>query len=431
MIGKLFERLIKTALCDHLEVNNLLSSDQHGFRTGRSCTTNLLEFMEKVTSAVDTGSPYDVIYFDFSKAFDKVPRERLLIKLAAYGIQGNILDWIGEWLRDRKQATVLNGHISTWLEVLSGVPQGSVLGPILFIIFINDITSCAQNIDCIKIFADDAKSGNTVDTSEKRDALQQCVNHMFQWSQTWQMKFNAQKCKVLHVGHSNIKHQYSLNGEPLTSEIKETDVGVDICANLKPSSQCSKAARTATQVLWQVARSFHYRDKFTFVKIYKTYVRPHVEFASPCWNPWLEGDIHAIERVQEQFVRMVSGLNGSTYKEKLIELGLLTLQDRRLYFDLLETYKIIHGFNNVKYGQWFTLVRDSLRRVTRDSAWPLNIIPCRARLDVRANFYTNRVATKWNTLPHEMRSNTSIIAFKKALKAYLLDTARSEIHGDD
>ena len=164
VIGKLFERLIKKTICDHLERNCLLTPAQHGFREGRSCTTNLLEFLEKVTKAVDSGSPYDVVYYDFSKAFDKVPRERLLVKLAAYGISGKLLDWIRNWLTGHYQATLLNGKLSSWIEVLSGVPQGSVLGPILFIIFINDIFTCATRIDCMKIFADDAKTGNRVDT---------------------------------------------------------------------------------------------------------------------------------------------------------------------------------------------------------------------------------------------------------------------------
>ena len=185
--------MLKNTICEHLESNNLLANAQHGFRNGKSCTTNLLEFVVKVTGAIDEGVPYDVIYYDFSKAFDKVPKERLLKKLEAYGIQGTILEWIRNWLTDRKQATMLNGHFSTWLEVLSGVPQGSVLGPILFIIYINDIYNCAANIDCIKIFADDAKTGHRVSNITDHNELQKCVDQMFKWSQDWLMDFNIKK----------------------------------------------------------------------------------------------------------------------------------------------------------------------------------------------------------------------------------------------
>ena len=426
VVGKLFERLIKRAICEHLETNNLLSPDQHGFRPGRSCTTNLLESLERILTSIDAGCPYDVIYYDFSKAFDKVPKERLLLKLEAYGIKGNLLKWLKDWLSGRKQATVINGHISEWLDVLSGVPQGSVLGPILFIIFINDIYKCATGIDCLKVFADDTKSGNRVDTSEGHRALQECINRLLKWANDWQMSFNAKKCKVLHFGHNNVMHSYDMEGVPLAADIVETDIGVDICTSLKPSKHCQRAARTAHQVLGQVTRSFHYRDKYVLPKIYKCYVRPHLEFACPVWAPWLTQDIDLLENVQKRFVRMVSGLTGITYEEKLQELGMMSLKDRRKYFDLIETFKCIRGLTNVDYKQWFTLIGDDNRRPTRGAYYPLNISPQRCRLDVRQNFFPNRVANAWNSLPHDMRQNLSLSAFKTNLKSHILESGSSD-----
>jgi hypothetical protein len=154
----------------HLEKNKLISQEQHEFLPGKSCCANLPEFMEKVTSAVDEGVPYDVIFLDFAKALDKMPRERLLTKLSAHGIRGATLCWIRNWLAGRPQREVLNGKSSSWEEVLSGVPQGILLGLMLFLIFINDLSGVARMTDAVKKFADDTTVGQSAGTCKIESA---------------------------------------------------------------------------------------------------------------------------------------------------------------------------------------------------------------------------------------------------------------------
>jgi Reverse transcriptase (RNA-dependent DNA polymerase) len=277
------ESILKDDIIAHLDRNKVINKTQHGFKSGRSCTTNLLEFLEPVTKASDDGKPVDIVYLDFAKAFDKVPHGRLLSKVAAAGIWGQVLDWIRDWLSGRTQRVVINGKFSDWTPVLSGVPQGSVLGPLLFNIYINDIDSAVTARQIIKKFADDTKLGQIIDSPAAAAELQATLNNIYEWSVTWGMKFNISKCHVMHVGKNNTTHVYTMGGQRLAVTKSEKDVGVIISDNLKPNEQCKKAAATASAVLGQIHRAFHYRDRHTYVRLYAQYVRPHLEFAASAY----------------------------------------------------------------------------------------------------------------------------------------------------
>ena len=200
----------KKSVCKHLENNAVITRSQHGFFKNKSCQTNLISFFDPVTSLVDCGNAVDIIYLDFSKAFDKVPHDLLINKLAKSGLDGTTIRWIHSWLQNRTQRVLINGTFSNWGEVMSGVPQGSVLGPVLFNIFINDLDEEVQGT-LIK-FADDTKLGGIANTLEDRNKLQSDLDRLELWAENNRMKFNKDKCQVLHVGKRNQMHGYKMGG---------------------------------------------------------------------------------------------------------------------------------------------------------------------------------------------------------------------------
>ena len=417
---KIMESCLRDAVMEHFNQNSLIKSSQHGFMPAKSVTTNLLEFFEKATAEVDEGNPMDIIYLDFAKAFDKVPHGRLIQKLHAHGVTGKILTWIQSWLTDRKQRTVLNGETSDWAPVESGVPQGSVLGPLCFLVYINDIDSCADLVTIINKFADDTKVGHKVKNANDAAVLQQCLDQLHEWAGAWGMAFNVQKCKVMHLGKKNIQAEYTMNGVALETTEVERDIGVLMSDNLKPSTQCREAARRANGVLGQIARAFHYRNKGTLIDLYKQYVRPHMEFAVPAWSPWNQADIDLLESVQRRAVKMVSGLRCKTYEDRLTELKLMSLEMRRHKYDLVQVFKIIHGYDKVDRETWFNLAGAAPARVTRGTSDPLNIVQKMAATDPRKNFFSLRVTRAWNELPSELKRAPSVESFKRQIDSYLL-----------
>ena len=416
---KIMESTIADKIIEHLANENLIRNSQHGFIKGRSCTTNLVVFMDKLTEIVDRGGTADVFYLDFSKAFDKVPHHRLLLKLKAKGIEGNLLKWIGDWLSERTQAVRVGADLSEESGVGSGVPQGSVLGPLLFDIFIDDIDECAREIDLIMKFADDTKGLQEIGNDADREKLQKALDNLVKWAEEWCMEFNVGKCKIMHVGRKNPKHKYYMYGQELKTVEEEKDIGVLVHNSLKPTKQCTKAANMAHAVLRQLERNFHFRDRHIFRKLYTQYVRPHVEFAAPAWSPWNEADIKVIESVQIKAVKMISGLEaGLSYEEKCKEIGLDTLEVRRQKQDMIQTYKILHGIDKVEWQEHYLKAQDRTQRVTRTTADPMNLVVPPARLDIRKNSYFVRAPRMWNLLPSEAKNAHTMAVFKNIINTH-------------
>jgi ribonucleases P/MRP protein subunit RPP40 len=205
-----------------------------------------------------------VVYLDFAKAFDTVLHERLKKKLKAHGINSGLFNWIAAWLCGRKQRVVLNSKESAWEDVLSGVPQGSVLGLLLFLLFINNLDLSVSDLEMLLKFADDMKVACVIRSDEDRQGLQHALDRLMAWSVKWGMLFNRANCKVMHVRRNNPKSEYVMDGAVLCSTREEKDLGVSISDTLKPAAQC---ARSAQAVLGQIARAFQYRDKRVFIQL--------------------------------------------------------------------------------------------------------------------------------------------------------------------
>ena len=420
VIGKVMERVVKEQLTTYLEKNGLISDAQHGFRHGRSPQTNLIEFLNETTKWLDKGRSFDILYLDFEKAFDKVCHERLLTKLEAKGIGGKAKAWLKDWLRGRKQQVRVDGETSGWIEVVSSVIQGSVLGGTLFTVFVDDLVRIILEA-LIKLFADDTKVAQIVETEEDVQKMQSVIDELARWTKEWGMNFNVKKCKIMHVGSRNKKHKYTMDGEELAAVTEEKDLGVWLEASHKPTKQCAAAAKAAHFALGQIQRSFHYRKKENLVPLWKTFVRPRLEFAVAAWSPWQEGDIKSLEKVQERLVRMLSDVRGSTYEERVADAGLTTLKERRVRGDAIETFKSLNGFNRVKKENWFQLTpegaRDTRRTasVTEEGVQKKTAIEQeQSRLEVRRNFFNVRVVKEWNRIPDEVKRQKSVNAFKTA-----------------
>jgi hypothetical protein len=417
IVCKLCESVVRDHIMEHMSVHNLFSQQQYGFRPKRSCNTQLLEVFDKWSEFMDAGYPFDNVYLDFSKAFDTVPHKKLGVKLKAYGIDASLWEWIMDFLGSksessrRKQRVAYNSAYSEWREVLSGVPQGSVLGPVLFLIFINDLPNVVKGI--VKIFADDTKLFDTVQDEDRCRQLQNDLDLLCDWSDTWKLRFNADKCKVLHFGKDNIHFNYTMrDGDRRTfikQDTEECDLGVTFETNLKFEKQTRKCASKGNRMVGLIRHSFDHMDKDMFITLYKSLVRPLMEYATPVWSPHLKKDIRLLEQVQRRATKLVQEIRNLSYEERLRHLGLPTLEYRRDRSDMIQVYRILTGIDDMDANTFFHIANSTTRGHSR------KLYKRRCRTNMRKNSFAYRVVDKWNSLPEPVVLAETMNIFKSRL----------------
>ena len=447
LVMKIFEHIVRDKLIEL--TGEYLDPRQHGFLKHKSCTTNMIEFCDKLALSLNEGSQTDVVYFDFAKAFDSVNHDIILEKLKfRYNVDGTLLNFLKNYLKGRSQSVVIGNTISSVKPVLSGVPQGSILGPLLFVLFINDLPEGLSPETDLALYADDTKISRRINTVEDEKILQRDIDYLNSWAEANKMKFHPKKCKVLPIRVSPppyfgilpfIQHSYTLGDDTLDVVDSETDLGVEVTSTLNWSKQCEKLYIRAKQRIGMIKRNAYFvNDPKKRRLLAISLIRSQYEHCCVITRPTTNTMINKIERSQKMYIKWIlheENLSYSywpTYISKCRQVNLLPLSE---YFDLrelIDMHKILYGLIPVKlpgYIKFFT-GQSRLRRTHLDSLSLVCTVTPRSPSNAFANSFFFRTHCKWNSLPRDIRETEEPKAFKSKVIALLWTRLQQSIRED-
>ena len=409
---KVMESIINKEIITYLLSHDLISKEQFGFLQKRSTCTQLLSCLNDFITSANKKSRTDCVYIDFAKAFDSVSHEKVITKLSTFGLKFELLQWLSSFLTNRSQRVIIDNVFSLPTQVVSGVPQGSVLGPLLFLLYINDIVSCIEGKCQIKLFADDSKfymSRTNDDTSDMVTSLSKFST----WAnKKWQLVVAHKKCSQMSYGNLQIPEKlFSIQSHELNQTSSVKDLGILFSPTLKFSLHCASLARKALSRCSLIFKTFISTDAETLLLAFKVYVRPLLESDTPVWSPYLYKDIKTIESIQRLFTRRLFYRLGFEYQNYLCRMNYLNLKSleyRRVFNDLVMVYKILNKVVDLQSETLFSEKRSKYN--LRGHSQQLN--RQKSSIDCHKFFFSQRVIPIWNSLPDNVVSAPSVSSFK-------------------
>ena len=416
-IIKLFERILRVKIVNFLETNNLIKNSQHGFRPGRSCFTQLLHHIDDIISILERNENADSLYLDLSKAFDKVNHAILIHKLKEKGISGKILTWLNSFLTNRTQQVVIDGSTSSPTVVSSGVPQGTVLGPVLFIIYMDDMNNVINHC-LLKMFADDSKLIKNIKNQADREKLKEDLRAVLEWTKDNSMEFNSGKFQLLQHGRdNNLKQPYELADNIVVEQSESVkDLGVFVSSDLSWRHHINTIANNATKFASWILRTIISRDQFVMLLMFKSFVLSRLEYSSPVWHPSMIKDINKLEAVQRSFTASIQGMEDLDYWARLRSLKLYSIQRRRERYIIIHLYKMYKSIApndiGIKFHEHIRLGPQCTRK-----AYPTSC-PASVRT-IRQNSFSCIGPRLFNIIPKQIKMANSLQAFKSRLDKLL------------
>ena len=410
---KMMEHIITSSIMKHASWNSILYQLQHGFRDRRSCETQLLEFQADVLKNMKDGMQTDVLIMDFSKAFDKVSHNHLLEKLKFYGIRGKTNTWIRDFLSNRRQVVVVEGEKSYEAEVKSGVPQGSVLGPSLFLFYINDIEDNMEST--VRLFADDTIVYLAVSSTQDAETLQNDLNKLGNWERKWHMEFHPEKCEVLTITRKRkpIVHNYTLHGGHTLEHVENAKyLGITMTKDFRWNTHIDNITSKANQTLGFLRRNVQINCPRIKTAAYQTLVWPLLEYAPTVWDPHTQANIRKIEMVQRRAARYTLHRyhNTSSVTAMLDHLQWTPLEHRRQQQRLAMYYKINHEQVAINKDKNLS----PANRSTRHSHKLAYQVPDSTK-DYLKNAFFCQTTREWNLLPVHIVKAPSLESFHNRL----------------